>query len=132
MEVEIVTAATDVHSGLSGGAVQNPGRALAQLLATMWHPNNSVAVAGFYDKVAPITDAHRCVRRMLCVWCRTALPRPAVPASPCLPQSPPSRHASLRCKPPACQPASLPPCPPACPPAAGLPALRCPLESLCP
>ena len=59
LEIEVVTATTDVHSGLAGGAVQNPARALAQLLATMWHPNNSVAIPGFYSSVRPITDADR-------------------------------------------------------------------------
>lgn len=38
VQVDIETAATDVHSGLAGGAVQNPARALAQLLNTMWDP----------------------------------------------------------------------------------------------
>ena len=61
IEIEVVTAVTDVHSGLAGGAVQNPARALAQLLATMWHPgNNSIAVAGWYDRVRAVTDADRC------------------------------------------------------------------------
>ncbi|PSC68017.1 peptidase M20 [Micractinium conductrix] len=60
LEVELVTAATDVHSGLAGGAVQNPGRALAQLLASMWHAgNHSVAIKGFYDNVRPITQEDR-------------------------------------------------------------------------
>lgn len=59
MQVDLTTAKVDVHSGMAGGAVQNPARALAQLLATMWHPNNSVAIAGFYDNVRPITDADR-------------------------------------------------------------------------
>lgn len=59
VEVQLATARVDVHSGMSGGAVQSPARALAQLLATMWHANNSVAVAGFYDNVRPITDADR-------------------------------------------------------------------------
>lgn len=45
---------------MAGGAVQNPARALAQLLSTMWHPgNHSVAIQGFYDRVRPITDADR-------------------------------------------------------------------------
>ncbi|KAL4449390.1 hypothetical protein ABPG77_007034 [Micractinium sp. CCAP 211/92] len=60
LEVELTTAQTDVHSGMAGGAVQNPARALAQLLSTMWHPgNHSVAIQGFYDRVRPITDADR-------------------------------------------------------------------------
>ncbi|KAL4448121.1 hypothetical protein ABPG75_005340 [Micractinium tetrahymenae] len=60
LEVELITAQTDVHSGMAGGAIQNPARALAQLLSTMWHPgNSSVAIPGFYDRVRPITDADR-------------------------------------------------------------------------
>lgn len=39
-----------LYAGMAGGAVQNPARALAQLLATLWAPNGSVAVKGFYDK----------------------------------------------------------------------------------
>lgn len=60
LEVELTTARTDVHSGMAGGAIQNPARALAQLLASMWHEgNSSVAVKGFYDSVRPISDADR-------------------------------------------------------------------------
>ncbi|GAB4821211.1 hypothetical protein N2152v2_008257 [Parachlorella kessleri] len=59
LEVEVKALASDVHSGMVGGAVQNPARALAQLLATLHAPNGSVAVQGFYDKVQPITDADR-------------------------------------------------------------------------
>lgn len=60
VEIEVVTARTDVHSGLAGGAVQNPARALAQLLASFWHPGNlTIAIQGFYDNVRPITDADR-------------------------------------------------------------------------
>lgn len=77
VQVDLTTAKVDVHSGMAGGAVQNPARALAQLLATMWHPNNSVAIAGWYDNVRPITDADRWglvvsmgVRRC-CRWAET-------------------------------------------------------------
>jgi hypothetical protein len=38
-------------AGMAGGAVANPVRALAQLMASMHHPHNhSVAVKGFYDR----------------------------------------------------------------------------------
>ncbi|KAL4853058.1 Cytosolic non-specific dipeptidase [Chlorella vulgaris] len=59
VEVQVATATTDVHSGMAGGAVQNPARSLAQLLSTMWHPNNSIAVAGWYDNVREISEGDR-------------------------------------------------------------------------
>jgi hypothetical protein len=37
-------------AGQAGGAVQNPLRAMSQLLASMFHDNSSVAVAGYYDR----------------------------------------------------------------------------------
>jgi hypothetical protein len=60
VEVQVATATTDVHSGMAGGAVQNPARSLAQLLSTMWHRNNSIAVAGWYDNVREISEGDRC------------------------------------------------------------------------
>ena len=59
LEVEVRALAADVHSGLAGGAVQNPARALAQLLASMWAPNGSVAVGHFYRGVRPVTAEDR-------------------------------------------------------------------------
>lgn len=49
----------DLHSGRHGGAVQNPLHALAQILAGLHEPDGTVAVAGFYDDVAPLTVADR-------------------------------------------------------------------------
>lgn len=60
IEVEVTTLARDVHSGSFGGAVQNPIRALVQLLATMFDPvTNKVLVKGFYDHVRPIEATDR-------------------------------------------------------------------------
>lgn len=50
---------TDLHSGVYGGTVQNPIHALTRLLDSMRNPDGTVAVAGFYDGVAPVTDADR-------------------------------------------------------------------------
>lgn len=58
-EIEVTALGTDVHSGLAGGAVQNPIRALAQILASLHFPNGSVAVPGFYADVRPITQEDR-------------------------------------------------------------------------
>src|SRR5438034_351411 len=46
-------------SGRHGGAVQNPLHALAQLLAGLHEPDGTVAVAGFYDDVLPLSTADR-------------------------------------------------------------------------
>jgi acetylornithine deacetylase/succinyl-diaminopimelate desuccinylase-like protein len=51
--------ATDLHSGRHGGAVQNPNHALARLAASLHDDDGRVAVAGFYDDVAPLAAADR-------------------------------------------------------------------------
>jgi acetylornithine deacetylase/succinyl-diaminopimelate desuccinylase-like protein len=49
----------DLHSGIFGGGVANPAAALARLLATLHDQNGHIAVAGFYDDVAPLEDWER-------------------------------------------------------------------------
>jgi acetylornithine deacetylase/succinyl-diaminopimelate desuccinylase-like protein len=46
--------ATDLHSGIFGGAVANPGTALVRMLASLHDATGRVAVPGFYDAVRPI------------------------------------------------------------------------------
>jgi acetylornithine deacetylase/succinyl-diaminopimelate desuccinylase-like protein len=43
--------ASDLHSGVFGGTVQNPAHALARLVASLHHATGRVAVPGFYDHV---------------------------------------------------------------------------------
>ncbi|MCL6596484.1 MAG: dipeptidase [Firmicutes bacterium] len=59
VEVEVVTAAADLHSGRHGGAVPNALHALAEVVAGLHRPDGSVAVAGFYDRVRPPTEGQR-------------------------------------------------------------------------
>jgi acetylornithine deacetylase/succinyl-diaminopimelate desuccinylase-like protein len=49
MEIDLRTAAMDLHSGLYGGAVPNADHALIELLASFRSPEGGILVEGFYD-----------------------------------------------------------------------------------
>ena len=59
MEVIVRGPATDLHSGIFGGAVMNPATALVKLLASLHDAQGRIAVPGFYDDVAKIDPAER-------------------------------------------------------------------------
>ncbi len=59
LQIDVVGPAYDVHSGLYGGAIQNPIHALAAILASMRSPEGKILVDGFYDDVTPLSDADR-------------------------------------------------------------------------
>jgi acetylornithine deacetylase/succinyl-diaminopimelate desuccinylase-like protein len=52
-------AATDLHSGRHGGAVQNPNHVLARIVASLHRDDGAVAVEGFYDGVEELPAADR-------------------------------------------------------------------------
>jgi len=49
----------DLHSGIFGGAIENPAIALSRLLAQMHDKNGRVAIPHFYDDVAPLSAYER-------------------------------------------------------------------------
>lgn len=59
LQIDIETAAMDLHSGLYGGAVPNATHALVQLLGTLRNDEGQVLVEGFYDQVVPLTSEER-------------------------------------------------------------------------
>lgn len=63
LDVAVDGPAADLHSGVFGGAVQNPLHALARVLASLHHPDGRVAVPGFYELIDSEWDA----LRSLCV-----------------------------------------------------------------
>lgn len=58
-ELRVRGARADLHSGVFGGAVQNPINALCTILAGMKGPDGRIQVEGFYDAVRPMEDWER-------------------------------------------------------------------------
>ena len=55
LEFNVKTANTDAHSGQFGGKTPNAVVAMSQIISSLYDKVGNVAVAGFYDKVLPIT-----------------------------------------------------------------------------
>ena len=58
-QIDVQGGPVDLHSGGYGGAVQNPGNALAWILAELKDRDGVIQIPGFYDDVVPLTDAER-------------------------------------------------------------------------
>lgn len=59
MEVKITGPDHDLHSGSYGGMIENPGRALARLVASFHDKDGRVTIPGFYKDVVELTPAER-------------------------------------------------------------------------
>jgi acetylornithine deacetylase/succinyl-diaminopimelate desuccinylase-like protein len=58
-QIDVVGAASDLHSGMYGGVVPNALEGLAQILAAMRDDHGRIAVPGFYDGVQEPSQAVR-------------------------------------------------------------------------
>jgi acetylornithine deacetylase/succinyl-diaminopimelate desuccinylase-like protein len=59
LQLDMKSAASDVHSGTYGGTFLNPIHALARLIDSMRTPDGQIIVDGFYDDVQALSDAER-------------------------------------------------------------------------
>ncbi|KXX72329.1 dipeptidase [Flammeovirga sp. SJP92] len=59
MELELTGPNRDLHSGMYGGAVQNPLNALSEVLAALKDKDGHITIPGFYDKVEVLTEEER-------------------------------------------------------------------------
>jgi acetylornithine deacetylase/succinyl-diaminopimelate desuccinylase-like protein len=59
VEVEVTGPNRDLHSGVYGGAIDNPINTLCEMIASLKDENNCITVPGFYDKVEVLSDLDR-------------------------------------------------------------------------
>jgi acetylornithine deacetylase/succinyl-diaminopimelate desuccinylase-like protein len=62
-EITLRGPARDLHSGIFGGAVENPAMALAQLLAQVRDGDGRIKIPGFHDGVLPLSNLERAENR---------------------------------------------------------------------
>jgi len=58
-EITLHGPSRDLHSGIFGGALDNPAMALSQLLGKLRDKDGRVAIPGFYNDVAPLSTYER-------------------------------------------------------------------------
>lgn len=59
VEVMLEGPDRDLHSGVYGGAIENPINALASMIAALHDDQHRVTIDGFYDNVLPLTAEER-------------------------------------------------------------------------
>lgn len=59
LQVDVTGSPIDLHSGMYGGAVENPVNALCAIVAALKGPDGRILVPGFYDDVVPLTERDR-------------------------------------------------------------------------
>jgi len=58
-EVEVRALRQSVHSGTWGGPIPDPTLALCRMLASLVHPDGSIAIPGILDRVRPLSAQQR-------------------------------------------------------------------------
>jgi acetylornithine deacetylase/succinyl-diaminopimelate desuccinylase-like protein len=58
-ELRIQGPSQDIHSGVYGGAINNPAHVMADLIAGLHDEKGRVTLPGFYDKVIPLDEEER-------------------------------------------------------------------------
>jgi len=58
-QIDLRGSSTDLHSGVFGGALANPGFVLAQMIAQMKDRSGHIKIPGFYDDVLALQDEER-------------------------------------------------------------------------
>jgi acetylornithine deacetylase/succinyl-diaminopimelate desuccinylase-like protein len=59
IQLDVTGSRQDLHSGVYGGAVDNPVNVLCQIVAALKGSDGVVKVPGFYDDVVPLSDLDR-------------------------------------------------------------------------
>ncbi|SIT65709.1 Acetylornithine deacetylase/Succinyl-diaminopimelate desuccinylase [Ectothiorhodosinus mongolicus] len=59
LEVRVDGPSRDLHSGMYGGAVDNPANVLARMIAKLHDDQGRIAIPGFYDEVAELSQQER-------------------------------------------------------------------------
>ncbi len=59
LEIHVDGPRQDLHSGVFGGAVENPAHALAKILTGLHDADGRVTVPGFYDDVDELSDTEK-------------------------------------------------------------------------
>jgi len=59
VEVEVTGPNRDLHSGVYGGAVDNPINTMCEMIASLKDKNNHITIPGFYDKVEVLSNIDR-------------------------------------------------------------------------
>lgn len=59
VQIDLKGADSDLHSGVFGGAVPNPGFELTKIIAQLKDENGRITIPGFYDKVVDLTPEER-------------------------------------------------------------------------
>jgi acetylornithine deacetylase/succinyl-diaminopimelate desuccinylase-like protein len=59
MQVEVIGPNRDLHSGVYGGAVENPANVLAEIIAKLKDDNGVIQIPGFYDDVIELDKEER-------------------------------------------------------------------------